>query len=508
MTENGQKKPFTEKQKKIAAAAVIGTLVLGGGGLALTNRNKPSSIDSHNGSKVSRVPESGKKENKSGGSKKKYSSDTADDVFSTYDIDLPETKSSSDYDNSNSLSPSEIKTMANTLGGSNKNNTAPAIVPTMVDSPTSNGKNSNSSKVDNDSGSQLPIETPKNPIVIVPEEPIITPPVVEPPAVITTTPVVSLLQSSVVTQEGQPFDPNNYFTVKDTGDSNPAITYSKTELTVGRNEILITATNKYGNKGTATLVVYVNKAPVLTANESTVEVSIHTSPDLRSFVTANDLEDGDITDQVIISDAPDMHTEGSYTVRYNVTDSQGGIASAVTVNVVVTNEAPVIHASDKEISIGEDSINLLEGITVTDMEDDRDGFPISISTENILDGEVDLTTEGEYVITVGNVKDRDGKAAADVQFTVKVTNSAPVVSVPDLDLKGGETFNKDTYKNTIVVSDKEDDRLGLVPVLEVSQEDLDGVSTDQVGEFTISIKATDSMGKSTEIKGVIRVTEP
>lgn len=504
MTENESKQLLTDKQKKIATAAIIGTLVLGSGAIALTNRDKGTqSKNEPKVSKVSRVKDSsGNKSNKSKGNE---SSDSADSVFSTYGLDLPTTNDSSDYTNSSKLSPSEIQTMANTLGSDRGKSSEPQLAQTIFTDPTPKVTKPAAKETTNsgESNNKIPAvdeNNPTPPIVVVPEQPDVTP-----PEVVTTTPTIEILKSEVILQEGQTFNPTAYFIVHDSGDPAPTITYSKTDLVPGRNEIQIYATNKFGNKASASLVVIVNRAPMLVAKENVVDVSIHTTPDLKSFITAEDPEEGNLMDKVEVTGNPDTTKEGTYTIVYNVSDSQGGSATPVSITINVVNEAPKIHVSDREVSISDDSIDLLEGISVSDMEDDRDGFPISISQDNIIEGEVDMTTEGEYRIKVGNVKDRDGKAAEDVEFTIKVTNLAPEVSVPLLELNVGDTFDQTAYKNSISFSDKEDSKLGLTPTLEVSQSDMDAISTDQPGEFTVSIKVTDSSGKATSILGVVKV---
>ncbi|MBU1203044.1 DUF5011 domain-containing protein [Patescibacteria group bacterium] len=53
--------------------------------------------------------------------------------------------------------------------------------------------------------------------------------------------------------------------------------------------------------------------------------------------TADDDEDGNITEDIVTSNSVDINTVGSYTVAYNVTDSDGNPADEVTRTVVVRN---------------------------------------------------------------------------------------------------------------------------------------------------------------------------
>ncbi|MDO5968173.1 immunoglobulin-like domain-containing protein, partial [Lacticaseibacillus paracasei] len=65
---------------------------------------------------------------------------------------------------------------------------------------------------------------------------------------------------------------------------------------------------------------------------------------LMDGVSAHDVEDGDLTNKVVYASNVDVNTEGTYQVTYQVTDSVGHKTSA-TRDVVVINDAPVIHVS-------------------------------------------------------------------------------------------------------------------------------------------------------------------
>lgn len=86
-----------------------------------------------------------------------------------------------------------------------------------------------------------------------------------------------------------------------------------------------------------------NNAPVITgASDQTVEVG--DTIDLLENVTANDVEDGDLTASIIlVDDALDLDTEGTYSVTYRVTDSSGEVTE-VTVTITVTPKAELTDA--------------------------------------------------------------------------------------------------------------------------------------------------------------------
>lgn len=82
-----------------------------------------------------------------------------------------------------------------------------------------------------------------------------------------------------------------------------------------------------------------NNAPVITGTMNhTVEVG--DTLNLLDNVTATDIEDGDLTSSIILVEGTlDLDTEGSYTVTYRVTDSQGQVTEVeVTVTVTAKTE--------------------------------------------------------------------------------------------------------------------------------------------------------------------------
>jgi uncharacterized repeat protein (TIGR01451 family) len=93
---------------------------------------------------------------------------------------------------------------------------------------------------------------------------------------------------------------------------------------------------------TPTVVVPVNHPPVITligANPASVIIGdVYTDPGATAF----DQEDGDITSHIIASSTVNTNVVGSYTVTYNVSDSQGLAATPVsrTVNVLERQQTP------------------------------------------------------------------------------------------------------------------------------------------------------------------------
>ena len=85
-------------------------------------------------------------------------------------------------------------------------------------------------------------------------------------------------------------------------------------------------------------MVPINAAPVIHATDKTIEVGDEFDP--RADVTAEDEEDGDITDKIeILKNTVDPSKPGVYEVTYKVTDSKGASCTK-TIKVTVKEKTP------------------------------------------------------------------------------------------------------------------------------------------------------------------------
>ncbi len=162
--------------------------------------------------------------------------------------------------------------------------------------------------------------------------------------------------------------------------------------------------------------------PVITLiGDAVVTVTVG-STYIDDGAVANDLEDGDITSDIVVYNPVDTSTVGVYTITYNVTDSGSNAAEEVTreVHVIADTVAPVITL------IGENPINIPVGSTYSDpgatAQDDVDG---NITANIVVDNPVDTSVAGVYTVRY-NVSDAAGNAAEEVTRTVNVTNLAVV----------------------------------------------------------------------------------
>jgi len=163
-----------------------------------------------------------------------------------------------------------------------------------------------------------------------------------------------------------------------------------------------------------TVIVTQGNFPVLTLNgAATINVLKHNAY-ADAGATASDVEDGDITANIVTSSNVDTSIIGSYTVTYDVTDSNFNASTAYRTVNVVTGDVPIITL------LGDATVLLSLGNTYSDAGavagDTEDGdITASIVTVN----PVDTSVAGLYTITY-NAVDSNANAAFEVTRTVEV----------------------------------------------------------------------------------------
>ncbi len=163
-------------------------------------------------------------------------------------------------------------------------------------------------------------------------------------------------------------------------------------------------------------------APVITlVGSSPIDVEAGTVY-LDAGATAFDAGDGDLTAAIVTVNPVDTSTLGSYTVTYNVTDSQGHPATEVTRTVNVIDTTPpvitLIGANPQIIEVGSPYVEL--GATASDAHDGNLSAAIVINAAG-----VDTTTLGTYSV-VYSVADSSGNITT-ANRTVQVVNAAPTL---------------------------------------------------------------------------------
>lgn len=248
-------------------------------------------------------------------------------------------------------------------------------------------------------------------------------------------PVLELTESEVTLAFGEAFDPESYIaSVTDTeeGDlsGNVEINNGVNLDAPGEYEVVYSVTDGADETTTATLAVTItNEAPVITAED--LNLNWGAEFDALDGVVATDTEDGVLTDYIeVVSDDVNTRVAGDYTVVYAVEDAAGErVERTISVNVAEReNEAPVLLAYDQYVLEGSE-YDPLANVRAVDYED---GELTDVSDRiEIVSGEVDTTTPGEYEVTY-SVEDFDGAITEKtITVTVGVDNSAALDAVED-----------------------------------------------------------------------------
>ena len=234
----------------------------------------------------------------------------------------------------------------------------------------------------------------------------------------------------------------------------------------------------------------INSAPVIKATDKTITVGDTFDP--MADVTAEDAEDGNLTTKIVV-EKNDVKTDvaGKYEVTYKVTDTQGATCRKtiiVTVNpkMEVLNEAPVIHATDKTITVG-DTFDPMAGVTATDAEDGNLTAKVELEKND-----VDTTKPGKYevtyVVTDSHGATRRKTIIVTVNPKMEPMNAAPVIKAEDKTLTVGDTFDP---MADVTATDAEDG--DLTSKIELKKNDVD---TTKPGKYGVTYTVTDAQGAS------------
>ena len=301
---------------------------------------------------------------------------------------------------------------------------------------------------------------------------------------------------------GDEFDPRADVTAEDEedGDITNKIEILKNDVNInepGIYDVTYKVTDTQGASYTTTIKVTVNPkaadlnaCPVIQATDKTLTVGDEFDP--LADVTAEDEEDGDITDKIeILENEVDTTKPGKYEVTYKVTDS-GGASHVKTIKVTVNpkmeplNAAPIIKAEDKTLTVG-DAFDPMADVTATDAEDGNLTDKIEI-----LNNEVDTTKPGKYEVTYKVTDSKGASYTKTITVTVnpkmEVLNAIPTIKAEDKTLTVGDTFDP---KADVTAEDVEDGN--LTDKIEVLKNEVD---TTKAGKYEVTYKVTDSKGAS------------
>jgi len=205
--------------------------------------------------------------------------------------------------------------------------------------------------------------------------------------------------------------------------SSIAITGVVDTTQLGHYPVQYTVTDHAGNTATVTRDVYVYDGGEPTIylngpNPMTVEAN---SRFVDPGATAQDLQDGDLTALIVVTGTVATSTLGTYTLAYDVSDTEGNAAVTVTRTVYVKDTQPPVLTL-----VGDPVMSVPFGAAFTDPgAQATDAYYGDVTHLIVVSGAVDTNRAGEYTLRY-NVADPSGNAASEVTRTVTV--SAPAGS--------------------------------------------------------------------------------
>lgn len=235
----------------------------------------------------------------------------------------------------------------------------------------------------------------------------------------------------------------------------------------------------------------------------------------RYTVTYTDGVGGDVFDDKVI---PDL-VVGTPTPEFGKTPTRAGytftgwspaVEEKVTkditynatwvMNMVPINEAPVIHATDKTITVG-DTFDPKADVTATDEEDGNLTSKIIVEKNDVktdVAGQYEVT----YKVTDSHGATRTKTITVTVNPKMEVLNEAPTIDAADKTITVGDTFDP---KVGVTAKDAEDG--DLTDKIEVVKNTVD---TKKAGKYEVTYKVTDSDGatRTKTIKVTVKEKAP
>ncbi len=327
----------------------------------------------------------------------------------------------------------------------------------------------------------------------------------------TIAPVISVLgDNPAQAQAGFPYvDEGAIATDETDGDVTASIVTSGTVNTdsAGIDTVTYTVSDRAGNEAVAIRVVHVvagdTAAPTITLlGPDPLLLSVGDTL-VDPGATANDDEDGDLTEQIVVEDNVDTRTPGTYAITYRVTDSQGN--TAVKTRVVRVQSTVSSDTTPPEITLrGGDPLTLLLDEPFVDpgatAYDETDG---DLTSRIRVTHNVDTATEGSYTVTY-TVADNSSNVASATR-TVEVVPAPPDTVAPVITLLGdnplrvalGESFIDPGATAT-------DDQDGDISArIEVTGD----VDTQTEGTYTVTYTVSDAAGNTANETREVLVSE-
>ena len=234
--------------------------------------------------------------------------------------------------------------------------------------------------------------------------------------------------NDVVLQLGESFNSLEGVTATDKEDgeiNNIEVVSNNVDVNVaGEYQVTYMAKDSNGAISTKTITVIVNEPPQIIAVDK--DILLGEKFDELAGIKATDKEDGDITEKIeVIENNVNINKEGSYQVKYCITDSLGG---KTTKTIPVTVKKNIVLA--ESISIDNKISNLYVGssktlsATIDEKADIRDiewtTSDEEIASIKVVGNDVIVTAKKEGQVTI-TAKTKDGSNKSD-EVTIDISN--------------------------------------------------------------------------------------
>lgn len=217
----------------------------------------------------------------------------------------------------------------------------------------------------------------------------------------------------------------------------------------------------------------------------------------KSFLSATDDTDGDITDKIKIEVDEYTGNEkvlGSHKLVFSVTDKAGNKAVAETYVRVVDITAPIINGASTVATIGYKETfsieNFRKTLTVTDNHDNITNSSIKIKTDNYTKNKNKL---GTYSV-VFEVSDSSGNVGIFEKKIKVIDNVAPLFSGPTTIASNNNTILTESEIRAKLTANDEIDG-NLTNLIKLVEDNYTG-NGNKVGKYTIKYSVTDKAGNT------------
>jgi len=272
-----------------------------------------------------------------------------------------------------------------------------------------------------------------------------------------TNPIITLLGSSTIRVEyGDSFSDPGY-TVSDNHDSSVTVnvTGSVNDSVLGNYVLDYNATDSSGNTATErtrTVIVEDTTAPVQTLQgDSTIYVEFG---DNFTDPGATWIDGYDGSGNSVVTGSVNVGVLGTYTLRYNITDTEGNAASEVTRTVVVRDTTSPTFSGDTSYLFNTGTsltlTEILTGITVSDLYDGDLTANIVVTSDNYT-GNEELKGIYQVILTVTDSQGNSETMTIDIEV---IDNEPPVFSTSEnlYSLEYANTLSQEQLKQILGVS--------------------------------------------------------